>query len=234
LLAIADHFFTDRALELGSSHDEWRRVAELAGVAPERLLLLSQVHGRTVATACADEAERWTRPKADAVVSDDPSSALVVRVADCAPILLADTRCGAVAAVHAGWRSTMHRIATAAVDSLRAEFNTNPADILAGIGPSLGPCCGEMGEEIVQAFSDAGHRPADIARWFELVPGQRPRFDLWRANRDQLERAGVQATSIHVAGLCTRTHHHTFHSYRADGPNVGRMAAVIRAADRRS
>ena len=230
LLEVADHFFTDGSIELRDDEHEWRGVAGLAGVEPDRLLLLGQVHGRTVVTAHARRTNPWSRPAADAAVSDDPASALVVRVADCAPILLADRRLGVVAAVHAGWRSTVQRIAGAAVDALRTEFGTDARDLVAAVGPSLGTCCGEMGDEVVQAFIDAGHSGADIARWFARAPGRRPHFDLWGSNREQLERAGVPPASIHVAALCTRTHHRVFHSYRAGGASAGRMAAVIRAA----
>jgi YfiH family protein len=232
LLEIADHFFTDSSIELRDNDAEWRGVAALARVTPDRLLLLSQVHGNTVARAPSRRTDGWSRPAADGAVSDDASSALVVRVADCAPILLADRRLGVVAAVHAGWRSTMQRIAVAAIDTLHAEFGTEPRDVVAAVGPSLGLCCGEMGDEVVRAFADAGHAAADVTRWFERIPGRRAHFDLWGANRDQLEGAGVPAAAIHVAGLCTRTHHAVFHSYRAAGTNAGRMAAVIRAAPR--
>ena len=232
LLEAADHFFTDASLTLRDAPEEWSGVAALAGVPEDRLLLLSQVHGHGVVTAGAGRTTRWTRPQADAAISDDPGSALVVRVADCAPILVADRRRGVVAAVHAGWRSTMQRIAVAAVRALRTEFDTDPADLVAAIGPSLGVCCGEMGEEVVEAFSDAGHSAAELGRWFQRAPGRRPYFDLWGANRDQLEGAGVPASAIHVAGLCTRTHDRHFHSYRARGAAAGRMAGVIRAANR--
>jgi YfiH family protein len=229
LAEIADHFFTERSLELREDRDEWNSVARLAGVPPGSLLLLNQVHGNTIVTARSGDAERWARPRADGVVSDDGAAALVVRVADCAPILMADRRRRAAAAVHAGWRSTMARITPAALEVMQSEFSTEPADVVAAIGPSLGPCCGEMGEEIVQAFRDCGHSDEDLARWFERAPGQRPHFDLWRANRDQLLSAGVPASQIHVAALCTKTHTGTFHSYRAEGASAGRMAAVIRA-----
>ena len=228
LADIAEHFFTAGSLELRDNIAEWSAVARLAGVVPERLLLLNQVHGRTIVTAPAGASASWTRPQADGAVSEDGGAALVVRVADCAPILMADRRRGVVAAVHAGWRSTMQRIACGAVETLRAEFKTDPADLVAAIGPSLGVCCGEMGEEVVQAFRDTGHSREDLDRWFVRSPGRRPHFDLWRSNRDQLERAGVPAASIHVAALCTKTHSDVFHSYRARGAAAGRMAAVIR------
>jgi hypothetical protein len=231
LLDVAPHFFTDGTIELRDNEAEWQAVAALAGVAPDRLLLLRQVHGRTVVSAPIGRGEAWPRPEADAVVSNDPSSALVVRVADCAPILIGDRRTGTVAAVHAGWRSTMQAIAIDAVRALQRQYGVDPADLVAAIGPSLGQCCGEMGEEVVDAFRAAGHSDVHLAQWFDRQPGGRPHFDLWRANRDQLEGAGVPAAQIHVAGLCTKTHAGLFHSYRAAGQAVGRMAGVIRATN---
>jgi polyphenol oxidase len=229
LLEVADHFFTAGSVELRQNDGEWAAVAALAGVPRRQLRLLHQVHGRTIALSRSGETGAWTPPQADAVVSDDPSAAFVVRVADCAPILIADRRTGAVAAVHAGWRSTMQRISAEAVDAMRREVGSDPRDLVAAIGPCLGPCCGEMGEEVVEAFRTAGHDPQAIARWFTRENGKRPHFDLWRANREQLESAGVPAGSIHVSGLCTRSYPKVFHSYRVDGTAAGRMVGVIRA-----
>jgi polyphenol oxidase len=228
LLPYAPHFFTAASLQLKNRPDEWAAVAQYAGVAPESLLLLRQVHGKHIVTVRRGREGRWELPEADGILSSDPASAVVVRVADCAPILLADRRLGVVAAVHAGWRSTMQRIVEAAVTTMREQFQTDPADLVAAIGPSLGECCGEMGEEVVQAFRDSGHAEEQLSRWFTRAPGKRPHFDLWGANRDQLEDAGVTPEAIHVAALCTRTFNDVFHSYRAAGPNTGRMAAVIR------
>lgn len=228
LLTYADHFFTGATLTLRDSQEEWADVAAHAGVPADKLRLLSQVHGRTVATVPVDQHSTWTRPEADGAITKDRSVALVVRVADCAPVLLADRRRGITAAVHAGWRSTMQRILPAAVDALMIQYGTDPADLVAAIGPSLGVCCGEMGDEVVEAFRAAGHDQRTLDRWFIREPGQRAHFDLWRANREQLETSGVPATAIHVAGLCTRTHPHVFHSYRAAGAAAGRMAAVIK------
>ena len=225
----AGHFFTAASLRLREDETEWTEVARLAGVPVERLRLLHQVHGKTVAVASKGSTGEWRRPEADAVVSDDPTVALVVRVADCAPILIADGATGAVAAIHAGWRSTRQRIVDAAVTTMRTTFGTDPADLVAAIGPSLGVCCGEMGDEVVDDFRDAGHDSATLSRWFRRDPHRRPHFDLWGANRDQLEHAGVPPAAIYVSGLCTRTYPESFHSYRAAGPEAGRMAAVIRA-----
>ena len=227
LTPFAPHFFTAAELRLADDEQEWNALAAFAGVAPDRLRLLHQVHGRTIVSA--DSGDAWVRPDADGIISKDPSVALVVRVADCAPVLIADAVTGAVAAVHAGWRSTMHRIVTAAVRSLQDDYGSRPEDLMVAIGPSLGACCGEMGDEVIEGFRSEGHDDASIAAWFAQSPGSRPHFDLWRANLDQLVTAGVRPDAIHLSRLCTRSHPDAFHSYRARGPQAGRMAAVIRA-----
>lgn len=228
LLEVADHLFTAGDLQLRDSELEWTMVARAMGVERERLLLVSQVHGADVAVARRGRPGTWVRPQADVLVTDDPASAIGVRVADCAPVLLADRRQHVVAAAHAGWRGTVQRAAVAAVDMLRKEFGSAPGDLTAAIGPCLGPCCGEVGEEVVQAFRAAGHDETAIARWFSTGSSGRPYLDLWRANADQLERAGLSPAHIHVAGLCTRTHADVLHSYRAAGDRSGRMVAAIR------
>lgn len=229
LLDVAHHFFTAGSIELRQDDREWTAVAAFAGVDRSRLRLLHQVHGKTIAVAPGGDDGVWVPPQADGVITTDPDAALGVRVADCAPVLIADRRSGAVAAVHAGWRSTMQRICTAAVERLQREWSVDPGALVAAIGPCLGPCCGEMGEEVVEAFHDAGHDEAAIGRWFTREPGRRPHFDLWRANVEQLEEAGVPRASIHVSRLCTRSYPDVFHSYRVKGAGAGRMIGVIRA-----
>jgi polyphenol oxidase len=225
LLEAAVHFFTVGNLELRDKQQEWAAVASYSGVEVDGLRKMRQVHGNRIALA---NGSAWVTPEADGVIGNDRSTALVVRVADCAPILIADRRTGAAAAVHAGWRSTVQRIVIAAVSSLREQFGSNPGDLMAAIGPALGECCGEMGEEVVDAFVAAGHGQARVASWFVRTPGARPHFDLIRANRDQLHDAGIPPSAVFAAGLCTKTHSEVFHSYRAMGPEAGRMAGVIR------
>lgn len=228
LLELADHFFTAGDLELRADDREWTAVAQRMGLRLEQLLLIRQVHRADVAVVRRGRTGRWDRPDADVIVSNDPSSAIGVRVADCVPVLLADRRRGVVGAVHAGWRGTVQEAAAAGVEAMTREFGSEPEDLMAAIGPSLGPCCGEVGPEVVEAFRDAGHGEDRIERWFTTGPSGRPYLDLWRANADQLEGAGVEAGNIHVAGLCTRTHAAHLHSYRAEGKKSGRMVGVIR------
>ena len=113
------------------------------------------------------------------------------------------------------------------------EFGSDPRDLVAAIGPCLGVCCGEVGEEVVEAFRQARHPGDAIERWFSIGPAARFHLHLARANRDQLVAAGLRPDNIHVAGLCTRSYPEVFHSYRAAGANAGRMAAAIRAGGNR-
>ena len=228
LRPFAPHLFTTGNLTLRDDEREWEAVAAAMQVPRARIRLIRQVHGSSVAVASRRADGPWAAAEADAIIADDPSVAIAVRVADCAPILIADTRLGAVAAVHAGWRGTVRRVAAAGVRAMETELGSKPEDLIAAIGPCLGPCCGEVGPEVVDAFMDAGHERAAIERWFSPGPAGRPLMNLWAANRDQLEDAGLDAASIYVAELCTRTSPEVFHSYRVHGTHAGRMLGIIR------
>lgn len=231
---VAQHLFTSKQLALPAA-GAWRAAAASVGATPERVMRVRQVHGNAVRVLRRGEVpERASdeRPDGDAIASNEPGLALAVMVADCVPILIADPRRGAASAVHAGWRGTCARVAGAAVDAMQREFNCRPQDLVAAIGPSVGPSEYDVGEALIEAFAAAGHSPADVRRWF-IVTGSKPRLDLWSANRDQLARAGVPADHIFVCGLSTAAHPDVFDSYRAAGAAAGRMAAlvVVPAAD---
>lgn len=229
LLEIADHFFTAADLQLRDARAEWDQVARAMGVGLDRVLLLRQVHGARVAVARSGEYVAGPRPEADAAATDDSTIAIGVRVADCAPILIGDRRRRVVGAAHAGWRGTVQRAVMAAVSGMQEHFGSRAEDLVAAIGPCLGACCGEVGPEVVDAFREAGHPPDAVVRWLTPGTGDRSVLDLARANRDQLEMAGVPAAHIHVAGLCTRTHATILHSHRSDKERAGRMVGIIRA-----
>ena len=235
---LAPHLFTTR-LDLGGvvaerpSPQYWEQVARAVG-APA-VQTLTQVHGRGVLVV-REAAAVSERPEADAVISNTLHVAVAVRAADCVPLLLADPKTGAVAAVHAGWRGTAAGVATAAVEALEREFGSDPADLVAAIGPSIGPCCYEVGTELVDAFAAAGHARHLVDRWFDAPPPRRGEYrkptlhlDTWAANRDQLMLAGVREQNIHSSGLCTADNLALFPSYRAEREKAGRLAGVIRA-----
>ena len=230
LVAAAEHFFTGRALTLRDDVREWETVAATIGVARDDLLLVSQVHEATVVVASADRPRPWTRPKADAIVSNDPDAAIAVRIADCVPVLLSDESGRAVAAIHAGWRGVAARAIIAGVRALQTNYGIRPERLIAAVGPAIGPCCYEVTENTYGAFRAAGHHPSVLDSWFEPRSAGKFHLDLWSATRDQLEGAGVMPANVHVAELCTKTYADVFHSYRVDGTSAGRMIGVIRAA----
>lgn len=231
----AQHLFTTRQLQLPSA-DAWRTLASAMNVQPGRIVSLNQVHGRDVVRIEASvspqtlEAIPLERPAADAAVSDAPDVALVVRAADCVPLLIADTRTGAVAAAHSGWRGTAAGVAVAAVHEMQRQSGSQAADLVVAIGPAIGPCCYEVGSDLVDAFAAAGHERYLIDRWFMTPRERRMRLDLVGANRDQLILAGVREEHIHACGLCTAMHLDVLTSYRAEQSAAGRIAGVIRAS----
>jgi YfiH family protein len=233
---LAPHLFTSRDVSFrGERADaDYARLAASFDLPPAGLVFVSQVHGR--ALRIVRPGEEASAAEADAIVSTDPDRAVAVRAADCVPILLADSRSRAVAAVHAGWRGSSAGIATAAVEAM-ARLGIPPSDLVAAIGPSVGPCCYQVDARVRASFLGASPstRPASLAglqtvvgSWFQDDGPDHWRLDLWRANADQLESAGVSAAAIHVARYCTAHHRDTCFSYRAEGAGTGRMVAAIR------
>jgi polyphenol oxidase len=232
---LADHFYTSLPLRLrgddGQERSDWARVASTIGVPAERLLRLKQVHGNDVVVVGFRHGVAAPpplgEPEADIILSDDPGVAIAVQVADCVPLLFADRASNAVAAAHAGWRGTAADVAGTTVAALAREFGSRPEDLVVAHGPSIGACCYEVGEDVVEEFRRAGFATA-IDDWF-LRDGQgRLRLDLWTANREQLTRAGVRPDNVHQSALCTASHPQWFASYRRDGKGTGRIAGVIR------
>lgn len=190
------------------------------------------------------------RPEGDALFTDEPGILISVRSADCMPILVADPKRRAVAAIHAGWRGALERIIEKTIGEMVRVFGSQPRDLLAAVGPSIRACCYEVGEEVLSAFCGRFKRGEDffreppedkseIARRHPLLfltrqpPGHGPHatrlkhLDLAAVARGQLLSAGARATNIQVADFCTACRTDLFFSHRREGSRAGRMMAVI-------
>jgi YfiH family protein len=189
-----------------------------AGFSMADLVISRQTHGTNVAIAVATDRGRGLYPAfdgfpaTDAMVTNESSVALGTIVADCVPILLYDPRQHALGLAHAGWRGTVGQIAAKTVRTMTDAFDTDPNDIVAGIGPSIGPCCYEVGREVIDAWQSAG-----LSGWRRAVieRGSGYHLDLWAANRLVLINAGVPDRQIEYSADCVRCEHERFFSYRA-------------------
>ena len=228
------------------------RICRALDILREAITTAQQVHGAQVAQVRpGDRGE--TFPATDGLMTDVPGVTLMLRFADCVPLLFFDPRRPAVGLAHAGWRGTLAGIASRMVGAMQATFGSKPEELIVGIGPAIGPCCYQVGQELADQVQEQFPQWPDLIRWSPVpawaaclgelsrssrLPPQvqtqdRPYFDLWLANRRQLEAAGVH--SIAVAQYCTACHVDEFFSHRAacvgdqagKGGRTGRFAAVI-------
>jgi polyphenol oxidase len=197
--------------------ENWRRLERATGLGFARV---KQVHGARVLRASTPGEPT---EEADVVLSSAAGVAACVSVADCVPVLVADPETGAVAAVHAGWRGTLAGAAAAAVAALARDGSTPPSRFLAAIGPSIGPCCYEVSEELAARFR------AELGSTVTPGAGSRgaPHLDLWASNAGVLARAGVSPERIEVLGRCTSCEGELFFSHRRDAGRTGRQVAFI-------
>jgi YfiH family protein len=199
------------------------RLGRAAGFEPARLRTVQQVHGaEVVRVEAADGAEDVARRQADALWTDAPGVVLGVRTADCVPIVLADEGGRAVAVVHAGWRGTARRVPVRAVEALRRAVSCAAGALRGALGPAIGPCCFEVGDEVVEGLraavpgAESAWRSDGRARGKHMV-------DLWAANGALLRGAGL--TAVEALRRCTSCNRADFFSHRRDQGRTGRHLA---------
>lgn len=217
------------SLNLGSSvgddpkavKENHRRAFALFGRDPESAPALRQVHSNRILVARRREAGE-PLPEADGWVTDSPDYTLMMRFADCVPVLLYDPARKVIGMAHAGWKGTAARVAARAVESMCAHFGCHTEDILAGIGPSIGPDHYDVDGERIRIIRDAFGQAADEC----IADGSNGgRLDLWAANEIALREAGIR--SVEVAGICTACHTGDWFSHRAENGRTGRFGAMI-------
>jgi hypothetical protein len=226
------------------------------------LAALKQIHSNKIALAGAADTSRkqpWKRGvpgdrssslgcKADGLMTDEPGLLLAIQTADCIPVLVADRKRRAVAAFHAGWRGTVKRIVESGVGRMRLEFGSRPEDLIAAIGPGIGPCCYAVGEDALSEFESQFAYALELFREVydadpvrtkypmlfltQRAPGHTSigpslHLNLIEANRRQLLAAGLKPRAIQTVGGCTSCQRELFFSHRASQGHAGRMMSVI-------
>lgn len=197
----------------------------------ERSVWCRQIHADGVAVVGAADAGRGSTEEesivkdADALVTAEPGLPLCVTLADCVPVVIFDPESRVVGLAHAGWGGTVARISSRTVEVMRERFGCDPASLVAAVGPSIGAAGYEVGTDVIEKAGAAyGDRATEI-----LEPGEDGKafFDLWAANRIDLEGAGVAGKRIEVSGVASDRHLEDFYSHRHEGGQTGRFITAV-------
>ncbi len=213
----------------GTVGDDLERVREnrllsfhAMGCVPDSIYDVWQVHSADVVCTNAPRSVNESYRQADVILTDKMDVTLFMRFADCVPLLMHDPRTGVIGIAHAGWMGTLRDVAAASITAMKKNYGSNPADIIVGIGPSIGPDHYEIGADVIlqvmQKFGD------DSERVLKSHNGK-IHFNLWEANRMLLERAGVQ--HIEISGICTACNTRDWFSHRAERGRTGRFGALV-------
>jgi len=217
---------TDVNLRTMGGADNRQKLAQTIGFDINRLVTGEQTHSLNIAVVTDAEAGRGSVdidsriPCTDALITNRRGVCLMVLTADCVPVLLYDPATHSAAAIHAGWRGTANGIVGLTVRKMADEFGTKPENLMAAIGPCIGACCFEVGDDVATHFS---RWPNTILRRSEWP---RPHIDLVLANRLQLEQAGILAANIESSDECTKCGPHGLFSHRRD-QTLGRIGTGI-------
>ena len=189
---------------------------------PESMFDVWLVHSADVVYADSPTPETGDVQKADIVLTDNPELTLYMRFADCVPILVHDPVKRVIGISHAGWMGTLKDVAGVTINSMREKYASNPSDVVACIGPSIGPDHYEVGEDVIGQAKQVFGKDTDLV----LQPHDESiHFDLWKANQLLLQQAGVE--QIEIAGICTACHTDDWFSHRAEKGKTGRFGSLI-------
>ncbi len=203
--------------------------AEEIGVDASTIVTGRQIHGNHVRivdethAGCGSQSIEDALPETDALITRSVGLPLLVYTADCVPAIIYDPVEHALGVAHAGWRGTVSNIAGALVSEMVREFGSNPSNLVVGIGPSIGPCCYEVGQEVIDAWAALG---LDQSGQAIRQVDSRYHLDLWRANELEFEAAGVASANIEASGICTQCQADRYFSRRAANGHRGLFATI--------
>ncbi len=209
--------------DIDAVNENYKLVARDMGFLYERITAGRQTHSANIRIITEKDAGKGVSKESefmdiDGLVTNISKLPLVVYYADCVPILMADRTAGVVAAVHSGWRGTVSEIVGNAVEIMIQQFGANPENIIAAIGPSIGQCCFETGDEVACQFDN------DL-----VIEKNNGKFmiDLWKANENILLKCGIKKENIDIMKVCTICNSDMLYSYRVNKEATGRMGAFI-------
>ncbi len=209
--------------------ENMKRICAAIGANCKKLIYAKQTHTNNVRIVSeADIGKGIVKPldytDVDGLVSALPGVALITQYADCVPLAFYDTAKKIIATSHAGWRGTASEIGSETVTAMRS-LGSNPADIIAGIGPSIGNCCYEVDDPVYSAMKAIDYMP--LEKIFKIKPNGKYMLDLREANRQILIHAGIPPENIDVADICTNCNSEHLHSHRATGGRRGNLGLII-------
>ena len=216
----------------GAVRENFRLFCETIGVSYDRVVVSAQEHHTNIYNATAADCGRGvTRERGytdiDGLLTDEPGVVLCTQYADCVPLFFADPVQRVVGTSHSGWKGTVARIGAVTVERMCRDYGCRREDIIAAVGPSIGPCCFEVDEPVYEAFHTMEEWDDACAR---VRPGQKFDIDLWEINRRILLGAGIREEHLDVTDLCTKCHPDVFWSHRVTGKERGSLAGLIAMA----
>lgn len=212
--------------------ENFRRIAAALGCSVEDMVCSDQTHTTNLRiVGRADGGKGITRARdysdVDGLLTDEPGVYLATFFADCVPLYFVDTKRKAIALAHSGWRGTVARMGRCVVEKMREAYGTDPADLVAAVGPSICQACYEVSEDVAAAFAAAFAKPGQEREILLAKGGGKYQLDLWRANEIVLTEAGIPGENIQVTDLCTCHNDRYLFSHRASHGQRGNLGAFL-------
>lgn len=218
-----NHLFTSK---VGWDNDSFKaNISDIFQIPEKNIISLKQIHSTNI-EIIDKKLENYyeiSKLEADGLITDLTGIVLTTYHADCVPIYFYDIKNRIVGIAHGGWRGTFNDISGKMIDMMITRYNSNSKDILVGIGPSIGPCCYEIGKELADEFSEKYNKFPHIV----IKRDGKFFLDLWRLNYYQVEEKGVHSGNIISSNTCTSCQVENFHSYRREKGTKNRMIAAI-------
>lgn len=202
-------------------------LAGAIGINLEQMIFPKQTHGDTVLVIDSADKPEHAPQNTDAIITNQPGICIQVKTADCVPVFLYDPVENAIGIVHAGWRGTVKNITGKTVQKMVSVFNSKPENILAGIGPSIGPEKYLVGEDVIEEVMENLPEPMNLLKIAGIGYPEAMYLNLWEANKQCLLEEDILEENIEIGGLCTHSNEEYFYSARRDGSETGRMANGI-------